>query len=625
MSGLRAVVAGILAALVTSGPAVAAASELSPLEDRFPERSFILRLPKPISLTADSVLLRENGAPVSDLTVAATTRKGGRGAAVALVIDASNSMRGGGIDAAIDAARVFAEQRTPGLAVGVVTFNRTPSVRLRPTADAAAIGRSLASAPALAEGTRFYDAVAAAIELLDRTSAGTKTVVLLSDGSDVGSALSSVDVISLAKQRNVRVFTVGIRSKDFDPSPLRTLAVATKGSYAVASVSGISSIFANLGRTLSSEYLVEYVSRVGPGIAVEVVAKVNGLGEPAVASYVSPAVAARAARGFQPSTLDRVLQSSWLLFGVVAACAALAAFAVTRALPSPPDGSVAGRISRFVAPPRVESHDRGTSALSSKILGGTERSLQRLRWWPQIKEALDVAQIRMPAEQIAVFTAIGAVGAAWVADLLFGPLLGVVAALAVPIAVYAVLKRKLVVLQRTFAEQLPDNLEVLASALRAGHSLAGALSVVVSDAAEPSRRELRRVVANDQLGIPLEEALEETVRRMANRDIEQVVLVASLQRRAGGDAAEVLDRITETVRGRQEVRRLVRTLTAQGRLARWIVTILPVALFVLLSFLNPDYASELYTRTAGIILLAVAGGLVVIGSLIIKRIVEIKV
>jgi tight adherence protein B len=166
---------------------------------------------------------------------------------------------------------------------------------------------------------------------------------------------------------------------------------------------------------------------------------------------------------------------------------------------------------------------------------------------------------------------------------------------------------------------------VLASALRAGHSLAGALSVVVGDAAEPSRREFKRVVTNEQLGIPLEEALGETVRRMANRDLEQVGLIASVQRRAGGDVAEVLDRITETVRGRQEVRRLVRTLTAQGRLARWIVTILPVALFLLVSFLNPDYASELYSRPAGIVLLAVAGSLVVIGSLIIKKIVDIKV
>jgi tight adherence protein B len=231
----------------------------------------------------------------------------------------------------------------------------------------------------------------------------------------------------------------------------------------------------------------------------------------------------------------------------------------------------------------------------------------------------------MPAEQIAVFTVLAAFFAGWLLNVVVGPLAAIVAALAVPVVVYGLVRRKVVLLQRKFADQLPDNLEVLASALRAGHSLAGALSVVISDAAEPSRREFRRVVANDQLGTPLDEALLEPVRRMANRDLEQVVLIASLQKRAGGDAAEVLDRVTETVRGRQEVRRLVRTLTAQGRLARWIVTILPIALFVMVSLVNPSYTAELYTRTGGIVLLVVAGVLVTIGSLLIKRIVEIKV
>jgi tight adherence protein B len=323
--------------------------------------------------------------------------------------------------------------------------------------------------------------------------------------------------------------------------------------------------------------------------------------------------------------LDRILQSTWLLFAIVLLCAALAAYAVTQALPASPSDSVTGRIGLFVAPPRDAERERVTAALSTKILVGTERSLRRLQRWPEIKEALDVAQIRIPAEQIAVFTVVGALFAGWLLNFLFGPLAAIAAIFAVPTIVFALARRKLVLLQRKFAEQLPDNLEVLASALRAGHSLGGALSVVVSDAAEPSRREFRRVVANEQLGVPLEEALLEPVRRMANRDLEQVVLIASLQKRAGGDAAEVLDRVTETVRGRQEVRRLVRTLTAQGRLARWIVTILPIALFLLVSVVNPAYTAELYNRTGGIVLLVVAATLVTIGSLLIKRIVEIKI
>jgi tight adherence protein B len=625
MTTLRVALAGLIAVLVAATPATAAAPGLAPLADRFPERSFILTLAKPAELTAESVTLRENGAPVGDLALSAATASGGRGAAVVLVLDASDSMRGRAIEAAVGAACAFVAQKTPNLAIGVITFNSSHSVRLPPTNDSTAIRNALAATPSLAHGTRFYDALAASIKLLDASEARAKSVVLLSDGADVGSALSSDVVVAQAKASNVRLFTVGIRSNDFEPTALRELAVQTRGAYAESGASGISSIFRNLGRALSSEYLIEYTSRVGPDTAVDVVARIAGVEGLATASYTSPALPASSSRGFEPSTVDRILQSAWLLFAVIIACAALAAFAATRALPTRPDGSVVGRISQFVAPPRPENHDRATSVLSTKILSGTERSLRRLQRWSQIKEALDVAQIRIPAEQIAVFTLIGTVFAGWLVNFLVGPLPALVAALSVPVCVYGVARRKLVALQRSFAEQLPDNLEVLASALRAGHSLAGALSVVVGDAAEPSRREFKRVVTNEQLGIPLEEALGETVRRMANRDLEQVGLIASVQRRAGGDVAEVLDRITETVRGRQEVRRLVRTLTAQGRLARWIVTILPVALFLLVSFLNPDYASELYSRPAGIVLLAVAGSLVVIGSLIIKKIVDIKV
>ena len=81
---------------------------------------------------------------------------------------------------------------------------------------------------------------------------------------------------------------------------------------------------------------------------------------------------------------------------------------------------------------------------------------------------------------------------------------------------------------------------------------------------------------------------------MKNRDIEQVALVASVQSETGGNAAEVLDRVTESIRERQELRRLVRTLTAQGRLARWIVSLLPVGLLLVISILNPDYMKPMF-------------------------------
>ncbi len=101
---------------------------------------------------------------------------------------------------------------------------------------------------------------------------------------------------------------------------------------------------------------------------------------------------------------------------------------------------------------------------------------------------------------------------------------------------------------------MPDNLQVLASALRAGHSFVGALAVVANDAPEPARSEFQRVVGDEQLGVPIDQALHVVVERMESRELEQVALVAALQRETGGNTAEVLDRVTATIRERFELR-----------------------------------------------------------------------
>ena len=161
--------------------------------------------------------------------------------------------------------------------------------------------------------------------------------------------------------------------------------------------------------------------------------------------------------------------------------------------------------------------------------------------------------------------------------------------------------------------------------LEAGIALVGALSVVSETADEPTKSEFARVVSDEQLGVPLDDALTTCVQRMSNRDLDQVAVVALLQRDAGGNAAEVIDQVAENVRTRQELRRLARTLTAQGRMARWILTALPIGVFVMLLLINKEYLSPLWDTTYGILALILSAIMVTIGSFIIKRIVDIKV
>src|SRR5262249_48785513 len=151
------------------------------------------------------------------------------------------------------------------------------------------------------------------------------------------------------------------------------------------------------------------------------------------------------------------------------------------------------------------------------------------------------------------------------------------------------------------------------------------MNVMVDGAAEPSKNEFRRVMQDEQLGVPIDEALTVMAERMANEDLEQVALVTRLAREAGGDTAEGLDRVVENIRGKQELRRLVRVLTAQGKMARWILTALPVVLAGFILVINPSWLDPLFNNIIGNVALVLWVVLLLIGSFVIKKITEITV
>jgi tight adherence protein B len=197
--------------------------------------------------------------------------------------------------------------------------------------------------------------------------------------------------------------------------------------------------------------------------------------------------------------------------------------------------------------------------------------------------------------------------------------------LLVPIAVRTETKRRAAATRRLFAEQLTDNLEVMSSSLRAGHSLPAAMATVVDEAEEPAKREFRRVVTDEQLGVSLDEALEVTAKRMQNADMYQVAMVAMLGREAGGNVAGVLDQVIENVRARADLNRMVRVLTAQGRMARWIITLIPIGLMALIALVSPGYLAPLFNDPAGQMALVAAVVLVAIGFFVIDRIATLEV
>ncbi|HEV8602358.1 MAG TPA: type II secretion system F family protein [Gaiellaceae bacterium] len=616
---LAAFAAGASGATQTRGLRVIEAGQV-----RFPDRAFVLTLPTRRRLGAGAVHVLENGGPVSSVSIvpAGAAERGDFG--VVLVIDTSNSMRGSAIVDAMRAARAFAARRSPNQQLAVVTFNREASVLLPFTSDGATVHAALASRPPLAQGTHVYDGVATALELLRTAKISSGSIVVLSDGADTGSRVSAASAAASAREGHVRIFSVGIRSSSFLEAPLKSLAHAARGDYSgTSSTADLARIYGQLGVRLAGEYLLRYRSRAEPNAKIRVQIRVDGIAGEAASGYVTPALPPiSASEPYHRSLAGSIWQSALTMLLVSLLSAGLFAMGVV-AIVRPRRGNLRARMAHFVSL-RVAGKDSDNARLTERVLVGAERSLETTKWWARFVETLELAQIRIPAVHLLLWTFVATFFAMWFLALLGGSLLFGVLGLGLPFAVRGAISRRVARQRARFAEELPDNLQVLASALRAGHSLVGALSVVVEEAAEPSRSEFRRVVADEQLGVPLDEALNVVVRRMDNRDLQQVGLVAALQRQTGGNMAEVLDRVTETIRERFELRRMVQTLTAQGRMSRWVVSLLPVALLAAISLLNPTYVEPLFNEMFGRVLLAVAAVMLVVGSLVIKKIVDIK-
>ena len=623
LAGITALLLVVAAAPAGAGAATNAPLRLTSLDVPFPARAYVLTFPSGRQLTTTQVQVTENGQPVRNVQVVPESLDQKATFGVVLLIDSSLSMRGAPIQAAAAAARAFDAHRSSNEKIAVIDFNRTARVAVPLTADESVIQPALASPPQLRLGTHINDSVVAALHLLDNGHVSGGTIVVLSDGADTGSKIAASAAARLATAQQVRIFTVGLHSPDFSPRTLRALADGSDGSFAEASSSTqLTPIYAALSARLASQYVIHYQSLLGPNQAAHVRVQVADASSVATAAYRTPGLPAHAPEAYKPPVLTTFFGSVGGMLLVVLLAAGLIGGAIALAL-RPRQRTVRARVGEFVTVKGPEGDDRERFAL--RVFGGVERPLENVGRWTKFKDNLEIAGIAMPAIQIVLWTLTATVAVAFLIAAATGSLVLPLIAFVIPFAVYESISRRLKKVRKAFAEQLPDNLQVLASALRAGHSFVGALAVVVDDCEEPARTELRRVVADEQLGVPLEDALDSVVRRMDNRDLGQVALVASLQRQTGGNSAEVIDRVTETVRERFELRRLVQTLTAQGRMSRWIVSGLPVVLLLAFLVISPTYLAPLFHQTVGQVLLTLAFVFVVIGSIVIGRIVDIEV
>lgn len=277
---------------------------------------------------------------------------------------------------------------------------------------------------------------------------------------------------------------------------------------------------------------------------------------------------------------------------------------------------------------RRKKDDEATTILRKTAFDRDKKSLLEFLTpnLPSLQKLIVQADVHIrPSTLFGIGMVLGVVGAtlSWLAgvNIYLAPLLGIVMLL-VP---FAWLLTKRAMRLKKFAAQLPDALELVARALRAGHSLAAGMHVVAEEMPAPVADEFLRVYEEQNLGIPIEDALTSMCERVPNLDLRFFVTSVLIQRQTGGDLAEILDKIGYVIRERFRILGQVKALTAEGRLSGVILIALPFGLFLTMIHIKPDYVEKLWTHELGIKMSIFALIMQLLGAVVIRKIVNIKV
>ena len=539
---------------------------------------------------------------------------------VMLVIDTSGSMRDA-IDAAKAAANEFVDAMPPGVRIGVEGFGDDVTVLTPPTTDhdfvKARIGEIVADGD-----TALYDAVVAASEEFT-FGAKEKVLVVLSDGKDDGSTATLDQAVNAVNGEHVEA--ISLTTKETDLASLQALGRVTSADDAA----GVSAAFARVADMITTSVQTKPTEPAPPPTTTEAPTTTAApttteaptttaapttteapttTAAPPTTVYSRPPPPPAADSGSGSGGSSRSSLPLWLGGGGI-----FAGLFIVGVLLFPRQ-----RVSKA----RLGIHKpRNASEMGKRTMSAVEEALERHGKRAELATALSVADISaQPGEFVAIVAVIALV--AGLVGLVFGgPLIALLVAVLVCLAVRYYVRRKKSKRQLAFADQLPDVLQLVTTALRSGYGISQALESVAEEAEEPARSEFAQVLVESRLGRDLSDAMRALARRMESTDLEWVVSAIDINRDTGGNLSEILNTVSGTIRERQRMARHVRTLTAEGRLSARVLTALPVVMALWQWRVNPTNFA-LLLHGVGLVALVVAGIFLILGSLWVRRIVN---
>lgn len=595
--------------------------------------------PQGTRLAAGDFAVTENGSAIPAVAAEPLASTVQLASVVALVIDVSGSTAGKPIADAKVAAQRFVSLLPANTRVGVFAFGEGVRQVQRFTEDRTAVGRAI-SGLAAGGGTALYDGVVFAAARL-RPLAGQHDLVLFSDGKDTASKATLRDALVAARAADTPVTSVGLRTSDFDARALDTLSRGTRGrSLAVGASAQLAEAFGRVAEAIASQYVVSYDSRstareldlslsvrLGQARAGDRILTVN-------ARSMSPS--AVAPRVPEPASPPRPLVPAFgTLTGFYVGLAGvffalLLVFGVLFLRPN--DGRAIRALRAIGLNGRHRAKERGETdrSFAAAALGKAGELIDKAPHgegsWQRLQLQLDRAAWPFRASEfVGLQLAVALAGALLGFGLLGQWWLGIVFAGLGIVIPRKLLGRRVEKRSSKFVAQLPDTLDLLAGSLQAGYGFMQALDTLVKESPPPTSTEFSRVLTEARLGMPLEDALETMGERVDSDDLRWVILAINIQRQVGGNLAVLLKTVAGTLREREQVRRQIKVLSAEGRLSASILTVMPFLLAGYIMLVNPSYISKLFTDRLGQFMIAGALMQMGLGIAWMRKIIRIDV
>jgi tight adherence protein B len=616
---------------------------------KFPQESLILSVPRRFHVLPSQVHVSENGTPVRGFSLTPLAQAGIGDFGFVVAVDDSPSVTTAELSQELKAAHALAAQRRGAQALGLIGFGAPPAVLLPLTSNSNTIAAALGTTPPTVPGADTSAAAKLALQQLARDAAGA--VVVISDGHGATSPDAATRAAeAIAAAAHIQVVTVGLQDHAATTASLAALKRSAPGPFVSMSGGALRKQVSAMYASVTTGYVVRYRSRMHPGQAVSVSATVDGTKGAVTSSYTvptphaspvakptqrgpaapklasasvlspapsfvaPPASPAPAAGGFWNSSSSSVV--------IAGLAALLVGVAIMLIVNRPSKRAVRTRVGSFTAAVLVTDEADEAETKSPMLV----RLLERGGFWPKFVLDVDISRNpRTPAELLKRAMIMGTV----VAVLLFlvtgTAVYALLTLVATPLVLRSLIARAARKQRARFRELLPMHLQDLSGAMRAGRSVVGALAAVAAGADEPIKTELDRAVRDEQLGLPLEESLEAIARRMDADDMDQVALVAALNRRSGSNVAEALDRVAEGARERADLRREVKALTGQAKMSSWVLTGMPPLLLIGITIIAPIYAHPLLHTPIGLGLLVLSALMVFSGWKVMGKIINVKV